>query len=196
VRRLLSEIDDGALRPADRGRLTWMRETYFPSAWSGPERLLAYADLIDTMRRDGDTDLAAKAICEIALRVYYSNAPAPVRDRFTEVARALGLADDDPRRTEILLLVAPVEHGAEGLRRLRSFVHRMDLAPARRCQLAIAAFALGAHGIGRTLALSSAADLRAQGRLGTLTEATWTPGRRSSSACWPSCSPGRGARSA
>jgi len=171
VRRLLDEIDVSTLRPADRTRLTMMRESLLANALSGPERLLTYADLIDAMRRDGEPALAAKQMADLALRVYYSNVPAPVRDRFADVTLALGLAEDDPRLTAILLLITPVESGAAGLARLRQFVHRTDLTPAARTELAIAAWAIGAFSISGTLALSSAADLRSQGRIGLLAEA-------------------------
>ncbi|MFC8850879.1 MULTISPECIES: helix-turn-helix transcriptional regulator [unclassified Micromonospora] len=171
VRRLIHEVDENALRPADRARLTWMRETYLSVAWSGPERMLTYADLIDAMRRDGDPDLALQAMNDLALRVYYSNLPAHIRDRFTEVTLALGSADDDPRLAGILLLVAPVEHGAAALRRLEHLVHRVDLPPTLRSDLSIAAWAIGAFDLAGTLALSAAADLRAQGRIGVLSQA-------------------------
>ena len=168
VRRLLDEIDENTLRPGDRARLTWARENYDQAAWSGPERMLAYADLIDTIRREGDIETAVQALSEIALRVYYSNLPAPIRDRFAEVTLALGLADDNSRLTEVLLLIAPVEQGAAGLDRLDHLVHRLDLTASARSDLATAAFAIGAFQIATTLALSSAADLRAQGRFGVL----------------------------
>lgn len=168
VRRLLGEIDGTALPPAGRARLTWMQETYSQAGWSGPERLLTYADLIETMRRDGDRATAVQALSEIALRVYYSNVPATVHDRFTEVTLALGLADDDSRLTEILLLLSPVEHGATGMDRLSRLVHRLDLPASARSALATSAFAIGAFQIASTLALSSTADLRAQGRFGVL----------------------------
>jgi DNA-binding CsgD family transcriptional regulator len=168
VRRLIGEIDESALQPADRARLTWMRETYFPNAWSGPERLLTYADLVDAMRREGEPGLAGKAMSELGLRIYYSNPPVHVRERFAEVTHAIGPADDDPRLLTALLHIAPVEYGAAGLDRLRHFVHRVDLNPTQRAELATAAFAIGAFGIAVTFALSSAADLRVQGRIGTL----------------------------
>ncbi|MFF3855874.1 LuxR C-terminal-related transcriptional regulator [Micromonospora sp. NPDC002575] len=171
VRRLIDEIDENALRPADHARLTWLRETYLPVAWSGPERLLTYADLIDRMRRDGDPERALQALNDLALRVYYSNVPAHVRDRFTEVTLALGAIDDDPRVPGIMLLIAPVEHGVAALRRLERLAHRMDLPPALRSDLAIAAWAIGAFDLAGTFALSAAAELRAQGRIGVLSQA-------------------------
>ncbi|WP_433688924.1 helix-turn-helix transcriptional regulator [Micromonospora carbonacea] len=171
VRRLLGEIDESVLRPADHARLTWLRETYLPIAWSGPERLLTYADLIDTMRRDGDPERALQAMNDLALRVYYSNVPTPVRDRFTEVTLALGSIDDDPRVPAILLLVAPVEHGVAALRRLERLAHRTDLPPALRSDLSIAAWAIGAFDLAGTFALSAAAEVRAQGRIGVLSQA-------------------------
>lgn len=48
----------------------------------------------------------------------------------------------------------------------------MDLTPTEQCELSVAAYAIGALEISRRLALSSAADLRKQGRLGTLIAAT------------------------
>jgi len=171
VRRLIAEVDNHALRPADQARLAWLTEAYRPVAWSGPERMLTYADLIDTMRRDGDPGLALQAMAEIQLRVYYSNVPPPIRDRLVEVALGLGRPEDHPRLTSILLLIAPVEHGAAGLDNLERLVHRVDLPPGWRTELAIGAWAIGAFPIAGTLALSSVADLREQGRLGTLSEA-------------------------
>ena len=171
VRRLLGEIDEAHLRTADRARLTWIRDTYYPNAWSGPERLLAYANLIDDMRRDGEPGFAVKALAEVALRVYYSNVPASVADRFAEVAGALGLDDDDPAPAAILPMVAPGEQGAAALARLRSLVHRMDLTPSLRSELALAAWAVGAFDLAGTFALSAAADFRAQGRVGALSQA-------------------------
>ncbi|GIF46295.1 AAA ATPase-like protein [Asanoa ferruginea] len=168
VRRLMNEIDLNALRPADQARLTWLREAVFQSAWSGDDRLLTYANAVDTMRRDGEVGDAVAALTELGLRIFYSSASGPVRERFTEVTLACGLAADDPRLTSLLLLFDPVEHGATGLRRLSEFVHRVDLPATQRFDLAVATFAVGAFGIGRSLALSAAADLRAQGRIGTL----------------------------
>lgn len=40
-----------------------------------------------------------------ALRIYYTYPPAYVRERFAEVALALGLDDDDPRLFVVLLLI-------------------------------------------------------------------------------------------
>ncbi|MBL7253273.1 helix-turn-helix transcriptional regulator [Paractinoplanes lichenicola] len=171
VRRLLAEIDEKPLSRADRARLTWIRDTYYPNAWSGPERLLAYADLIDEMRRDGEAGFAVKALTEVALRVYYSAVPAAVADRFAEVTVALGLPADDPNPAAILPMVSPSAHGAQGLARLRSLVHRMDLAPAMRSELAMSAWAVGAFDLAGTFALSAAADFRAQGRIGGLSQA-------------------------
>ncbi|MEV4348209.1 AAA family ATPase [Actinoplanes sp. NPDC049596] len=171
VRRILAEIDEAPLSMADRARVTWIRDSYYPNAWSGPERLHAYANLIDDMRRDGDPVSAAKALTDVALRVYYSNVPAYVTDRFTEVSAALGLDEDDPVPTAALPLMAPAEHGAAGLAHLRRLVHRMDLTPAMRNGLGMTAWAVGAFDLAGTFALSAAADFRAQGRIGGLAQA-------------------------
>ncbi|GAA2554582.1 LuxR family transcriptional regulator [Winogradskya consettensis] len=168
AQRILEDVDVSALRPADQARLAMMRESFSSKAWSGAEQLLAYADLIDTMRRDDNAGFAIDALAEIALRIYYSNAPAHVIDRFTDVALALGDGGDDPRLSGVLLTIAPAGRGADGLDRLRQLVHRTGLSPGVRCDLSIAAWAAGAFEIAGAFALSSAAELRAQGRIGAL----------------------------
>jgi DNA-binding CsgD family transcriptional regulator len=171
VGRLLGEVDESALRLVDRARLTWIRESVDQSIWSGPERLLFYADLIEAMCDGGEPALAAKALSEIALRIFYSNIPQPVRDRFTEVALNIGLPKDDPVLTQALVLISPVEHGRAGLENLQRLVNRIDLAASLRAELATAGIAIGAWPISYNLALSAATELRRQGRVGLLTQA-------------------------
>ncbi|MCO8276738.1 LuxR C-terminal-related transcriptional regulator [Actinoplanes sp. TRM 88003] len=168
ARRILAEIDDQDLRPADRVRVVFMRDHYFPGASSGPERLLSYAGMIRTMHEGGDHEAATQAMCDVALGVYYSNAPAHVRDQLVEATLALGLDEDDPRLTGILGQIAPVEHGAAAVERLRQLLLRTDIPPTWRADLTVAAWAVGAFDVAAALGLSSVADLRRQGRIGTL----------------------------
>nr|WP_221374252.1 LuxR family transcriptional regulator [Actinoplanes polyasparticus] len=168
ARRILTEIDDRELRAPDRVRVVFMRDHYFPGVSNGPERLPAYAGMIRTMRDGGDPDMAVQAMCDIALGVHYSNAPAHIREQLVDAALALGLDEDSPRLTAILGQIAPIEQGAVVLERLRRFVHRTDIPPTWRADLTVAAWAVGAFEIAATIGLSSATDLRHQGRIGTL----------------------------
>ncbi|MCY1137256.1 LuxR C-terminal-related transcriptional regulator [Actinoplanes sp. Pm04-4] len=168
ARRLLTEIEDRDLRPSDLVRVVFMREHYFPGPWSGPDRLLAYADMIEAMHREGDPDIAVQAVADVALRVYWSGAPEAVRHRLIDVIEALGLPGDDPRVVAALGQVAPVECGAAVLGRLREFVHRPDIPPTWRADLTIAAWTVGAFDVAVSVGASSATDLRHQGRIGTL----------------------------
>ncbi|GIE75055.1 LuxR family transcriptional regulator [Actinoplanes philippinensis] len=169
IRQRMGDIDETALRPAERARLAWIRDSYAGGAWTGPERTLGYADLVESMLRAGDPELATQSMMDVALRVWFSNVPPPIRDRFVEVT--LRLPADDPRRIGILALVAPVEYGAAGLDEMRRLVDRTDLPPTWRNELANAARAVGAFDLAATFAMSAAGELRAQGRIGTLSQA-------------------------
>lgn len=168
AQRMLADLDTHALLPADRARLSLMRESFSSKAWSGPEQLLHYAELIDGIRREGDPEHAVESLAEVALRVYYSHAPAAVSGRFAEVALSLRRAGDDPRLAALLLTIDPVAYGAGERERLRELAYRTDLPPAWRIDLSIGAWAIGDFTAAAAFALASAAELRAQGRIGSL----------------------------
>ncbi|MFI5934059.1 LuxR C-terminal-related transcriptional regulator [Actinoplanes sp. NPDC051494] len=171
ARRILEEIDVSALAPAEQARLALFREGHSSKAFSGAEQLLTFADLIDVVHHEDSIEHAVEAMSEVGVRAYYTATPADVTDRLVDVTLALRRAADDPRLTGVLLMVDPVGRGADGLERLRQLVHRTDLPPVWRSDIAFGAWALGAFEIAEALALSSAAEHRAQGRIGSLVQA-------------------------
>jgi DNA-binding CsgD family transcriptional regulator len=50
IRRLLALVDETTLRPADWFWLTWYREVYLETGWTGNGRLEVYTELIDSIR--------------------------------------------------------------------------------------------------------------------------------------------------
>ncbi|AGZ41192.1 helix-turn-helix transcriptional regulator [Actinoplanes friuliensis] len=168
VRRLSTEIDDRQLRPGDRARLAWLREVYLASGWTGGRQLRGYADLIDTMRRDGDAGAAVDSLASVALRIFYSAIDDETRDRFLAVADAIETPARDPRIIAALATIAPVDRGAACLGPMAALLTRLDLTTAERHDLAVGSSAMGAYEISTAFARSAVPDLRAQGRIGSL----------------------------
>ena len=171
VRRLLALLDEAELRPADWLRLTWYREVYLSGGWTGSGRLGVYIELIDSMRRAGDMDLTLDSMVSICLRFFWSNPDEQTRMRFVQVAELIDPPVDDCWVLHALAMVAPVERGAYCLDGLTTLQYRLDLTPSESGELGIAASALGAYALSNTFLTASAAALRTQGRIGTLSSA-------------------------
>ncbi|MFI0352546.1 AAA family ATPase [Actinomadura sp. 9N407] len=170
VHRLLEALDGERLRPADRARLSWYREVYLNTSWTGSARLGAFTEIIDSMRRAGDVDLTLEALTDVCLRFYWSNPDEATRLRFVDVAERTDVPAENTRMLYALALGAPVERGAHCLDRLEALRHRLDLTPREGYDLGIAASALGAYALSNTFLTASAAALRSQGRIGMLTQ--------------------------
>jgi hypothetical protein len=165
--RLLDEAEPLDLEPGDRLRLSWAREIMGAAARSGARPLAALVDLADQMRQDGDTDQALRTLEEVALRCWWSNPDRQTRQRMTAVAEALPVATDDPRLLYVLALNDPAEHGAAVLARLGQ--HQPGSGtPYKDNLLGYAAAAMGACEQAMVFLTSSAARVRASGRLGML----------------------------
>ncbi|MCW6011238.1 hypothetical protein K1W54_42855, partial [Micromonospora sp. CPCC 205371] len=86
ARRLLGEVVEEHLRPADQAWLSYLRETFFVTGWSGTVRLVVYAELVDALRREGDLRRAADALHAMSLRFFWSNADAETIQLYLTVA--------------------------------------------------------------------------------------------------------------
>ena len=114
------------LAPAERIRLAWMRELYDPHAWSGADRLDAFADIAEQMLEAGLPGEALKALIAVAVRVHWANADDSVRNRILEVADRLPLPRNHPGRIAVLALADPETRGAEAL----DAIARYAIAPS------------------------------------------------------------------
>ncbi|MGR6916751.1 AAA family ATPase [[Actinomadura] parvosata] len=171
IRRLLGLVDESRLRPAERARLAWFREVYLGTGWSGSTRLRVYNELIDAMRTAGDVELTLESLVNISLRFYWSNPDEETRLEFVRIAELIDAPPGDVLVMCALAQVAPVERGAACLERLAALRHDVGLVPGQRYQLGLAASALGAYELSNAFLTPSAAEARAHGRIGMLTQA-------------------------
>jgi DNA-binding CsgD family transcriptional regulator len=177
VMRLLRVTEPLELAPPERTRLSWLRELFLVPSWTGADRVGAFVEIADQMRRDGDPDRALAALLTVALRCWWSNPDQHTRQLVVRAAEQVEVPEDDPRLITVLALASPVDHGKvviERLRRLRTD----DLEPAQLHLLGTAATGVGDFGQAVRFLTPAVAGLRAQGRLGLLVQAlvsqAWT----------------------
>ncbi|GAA2480304.1 ATP-binding protein [Winogradskya humida] len=176
ARRLLARVDETQLRPVDRARLSWGRETFLESSWSAATRMAGFAGLVDLMRAEGDSVLALESLTSIAVRLFWSHPDAATRELFLATSDRLAMPADDPRMLTTTALIAPIDRGAATLDRITVQAGRGDLTPHVQLQLGLGAGALGATALAHRLYSGSVGGLRAQGRLGLLAQALCNQG--------------------
>ncbi|MGW4464887.1 ATP-binding protein [Micromonospora sp. NPDC004704] len=178
VVRLVRDVEEQYLQPTDQARLSWLREAFLGGGWSGAAPLPAFVDIVDLMRRNGDTELALHSLVTLSVRSWWSNPDEQTRGMLLAAAERLDVPALDPRLVNVLAGIAPIERGAEALDRLSVLMRRMDSDPGDLFLLGNAANAVGALGLATTFLASSVAGLRSQGRLGllavTLVNQAWT----------------------
>ncbi|GAA1869396.1 AAA family ATPase [Asanoa iriomotensis] len=170
VRQLLLEVESRHLRPSEQARLSWARETFLESGWSGTSKLASYAQIIDTMRRDGDVTLAMDSLLSISVRFFWSGADPQTRALYLTTAERMDVPDLDPRLVATIAVVAPETHGAVALDRMRRLRERVDVSPTEQHWLGFAASVLGDHGLALEFLAGAASGVRPQGRLGVLAQ--------------------------
>jgi DNA-binding CsgD family transcriptional regulator len=171
VMRFLRMAESLDLESADWLRLTWLRDGYDHSGWSGPDEVDSFVEGAERLRLDGHADLAMQSLLTIALTCYWANPEDGTREFVVAGAERLAVADDSPELTAILALAAPVHRAAVVLDRIRRF--RVDAGgdPAAMFLIGQAASAVGDFERSAACLVAAAAGLRAQGRLGPLTRA-------------------------
>ncbi|EEP74779.1 transcriptional regulator [Micromonospora sp. ATCC 39149] len=170
ARRLLGEVVDEHLRPADQAWLSYLRETFFVTGWSGTARLAVYAELVDALRREGDLRRAADALHAMGLRFFWSNAEPETIQLYLDVADQFDAVEEDPRLVATVAMIAPIERGAVSLERITQLRTRFDLNPAELHALGLASGAIGALDMAAQFYAAAAAGVRAQGRIGVLAQ--------------------------
>ncbi|BCB76559.1 LuxR family transcriptional regulator [Phytohabitans flavus] len=166
--RLLGEVEERDLTQTDRAWYGMMREVYLATGWTGGDRLSAFAEGVETMCRDGDTEMAVESVLAICLRVYWSNADPETAARLLAAAESLDGAADDPRLVAAVAQLAPVTRGAWCLERMLAIRAEDAANPREQYELGMGASALGACSLAASFYTAAAVGLRAQGRLGLL----------------------------
>jgi DNA-binding CsgD family transcriptional regulator len=171
VLRLLQDLENRTLRGPEEARFAWMREIFLTAGWSGASRMPAFVEIIDRMRKDGDIGLALDSLVTVSLRCWWSNPDRATRDLIVDAVERLGALPLDPRLVSVLALVAPLEQGALALGRIEQLSTRLSGNPEELELLATGASAVGALPLSIMFSTASVTGLRAQGRMGTLTQA-------------------------
>ncbi|MFC9974219.1 AAA family ATPase [Spirillospora sp. NPDC127200] len=170
VTRLLGTAGELALGPAEQVRALWLRELVEDGLADGTVRIGALVTAAERAVAGGEPGFGVHLLRAAALRCWWSGADRGTRGRVVAAAERLPVPPDDPELLFLLASAAPAECGALVVERLSrpSVLHATDGAAAR--MLGTAATCVGAYDLaGAPLALS-AATLRAQGRLGVLTQ--------------------------
>ena len=171
VRRLLDEITPQDLGRSAAARLAWLDEVISGDVWFETGATRTFVTLAHEIAESGDADMALRSLLPIAHRCWWTNPQDRTRRYLVDAARGLGVGNDDPRLLAVIALADPESEGEEVLRHARSF-RRADLASAvDEMLVGIAAEKSGDFVLGARLLASAVDELRAQVRLGPLTQA-------------------------
>jgi len=168
---LLGKAEPLDLRPAERARLIWIRESVTDGILGDAASARSLAALADRTGADGDGDLAVKLLCVAALRCWWADPGQVTRDGIASVAEKLDVDQSDPRLLVILSFAAPIGQGATVTGRLRGLVPPGEANADAMRLTGMAAMAVGAYDVAAALLAAAAARLRVQGRLALLARA-------------------------
>jgi DNA-binding CsgD family transcriptional regulator len=168
---LLGEAEPLDLRPAERARAVWIRESVADGILGDDASARSLAALADRIGADGDSDLAVKLLCVAALRCWWAEPGQLTRDHIVSAGERLDVDQRDPRLLVILSFAAPVGQGATVTGRLPRFVPAGDVNPDHLRLTGMAGMAVGAYDLAAAQLAAAAARLRAQGRLALLARA-------------------------
>lgn len=167
VSRLLQLAELLELGELERGRVTWIREM-IAQRILGTEEIRSLIGVADRARELGDRNLAIDLTWLVAQRCYWSAPDEEARAAVLGAAARLGSVEDDLRLLAIVAYAAPTERGREVVAAVSSRPSEPDTDPEAARLLGTAAAVVGAFALAAPVLASSAAGLRARGRLGHL----------------------------
>lgn len=170
VLRLVQGLEKERLRPPEQAQFSWIREIVLEAGWSGASRMPALVELLDQMRKDGNSRLAMETLVSVSLRCFWSNPDRPTRELILEAAERLSGDLSDPQYVSVLALVAPLEQCELVLGRMEVFASELSAIPEHLELLAHAAGAVGDFRKAWIFGTAAVTALRGQGRLGTLAQ--------------------------
>ena len=171
LQRLVREA--GQLNPdgEQRARLTWLRSTFADTVPGDQGQMRSLVDAAELAADAGNSDLALHLLFGAALRCWRSDLGEPTRDRVAVAVERLRVPQTHPRRVVTLAMAGPVRWGSVVSERLAVIEASADELTADEAYLAgMAARAIGDHDAAARFLESATTKLRAQGRLGALTQ--------------------------
>lgn len=168
----------GAAEPLDmpheeRTVMSWLRECYTATGWSGATKIGPFVDLVDRIWASGHAELVLEALDNVAVRCYWGNPAQEVRSAVVAAAERLSLPENDPTLLVVLAEADPVRCGAVVNARIsRMMPDATD--PMGMYLVGNAATAVWAWDLSLPFLECAAEGLRRQGRLGSLAQALAT----------------------
>jgi DNA-binding CsgD family transcriptional regulator len=154
-----------------RARLTWLRSTFADTVPGDPSQVHSLAGAAEVAADAGNSDLALHLLFGAAVRCWRSDLGEAARDRIAAAVERLPVPETHPRRVVILAMAGPVRWGQVVSERLAMIDASADELAADQTYLAgMAARAIGDHDAASRFLGTAATQLRAQGRLGLLTQ--------------------------
>jgi DNA-binding CsgD family transcriptional regulator len=167
--QLLREARRLALPKHERARLSFLIENIEGRAWSGAEPVSSFVDLALDLA-EHEPERALHTLEMVALRIWWVNADQATRDRIVGAAERIAGPRDDAERLTVLAHADPISQGARVIRALASRPARSG--NSRELFLdALSASSVWAVDLSFPLGEEAVDSLRAQGRLGVLTQA-------------------------
>jgi DNA-binding CsgD family transcriptional regulator len=171
VAGLLNEAGPLDLRPRERVRAEWIRESFADGMPGDGSRARWLATIAGQAGADGDTDLALKLLYGAALRCWWAEPGQAAREEVVAAAERLDVSQSDPRVLVVLAFAAPIGRGAAVIDRLTRLAGSAGTDAAATRLAGNAAMAVGSFDIAAAFLGASATGLRAEGRLGLLARA-------------------------
>jgi DNA-binding CsgD family transcriptional regulator len=168
--RFLQAAEPLDLPAEERTWLSWLRETYGETGWSGAAKVGPLVEIAGRMRAGGHTDLAVQCLLAAALRCWWGNPGQETRARVVAAAEGMPLPEDAPAMLAILAHADPVAHGSFVIDRI-SRITPLPADPAGAYLVGAAATAVWAYDLSLGFLDTAVSGLRAQGRLGLLARA-------------------------
>ena len=170
VGRLLDGTATLSLTPHDVGRVAWLREVFYDGAPGDPDGVARLVTVACDAAARGDRDLSLNLLQGAALRCWWADPGVESRMRVVEAVERVFGNETDPRALEIVALAAPIDAAARIFTRVREAAKVGSSDPSQTQLLAFAAYVAGDIGLAMELMDGAAPILRAQGRLGLLTQ--------------------------
>jgi DNA-binding CsgD family transcriptional regulator len=168
--RLLGSAESLDLAPEERTRVSWMRETYDESRWSGASKIAACAETAERMRLDGHPDLALRFLVTVAMRCWWGNPDQHARQAVVTVAERIPVGADDPALLAVLAHADPVGQASVVIERISRLTPAVG-GPLEAYLVGAAASAVWAYDLALGFLDAAVDGLRAQGRVGLLVQA-------------------------
>ena len=171
LQRLVREA--GQLNPngEQRARLTWLRNMFADTVPGDQSQMRSLVDAAELAADTGNSDLALHLLFGAALRCWRSDLGEPARNRVAVAVERLPVPQTHPRRVVTLAMTGPIRWGPVVSERLAVIEASADDLTADEAYLAgMAARAIGDHDAAARFLDSATTKLRAQGRLGALTQ--------------------------